>query len=143
MRTRTVTPLLLGLLLLGCSAADEALGQARDMQEQAGELVDQAREMQEQVDNIRWCSDVVRLATAVDTTNAVASRDLVDALVRTGPEFLAADVSVVDATVRRIEAGDVGAEALRDDEVTGAVERLLQEVEQGCTGAAGAGIGDG
>lgn len=136
MTARVIATVLLLGVLGGCGAASGVVDQARDIQEQAGEVIGQAREIQEQIDGIRWCTDVLRLATAVETTNVEASRNLVDALVRSGPEALAADVAVVDATVRDIEAGRAGADALGNDDVASAVERLTGAVEQGCADGA-------
>lgn len=118
---RIVAPLLLlALALTGCS--------------QAGDALDQARGLQDKVDSIRWCSDVVRLAAAVETANAEAARNLVDALERSGPEDLAADVEVVRDQVESIEAGDVKASKLASKDVKAAVERLLDQVEERCEG---------
>jgi outer membrane murein-binding lipoprotein Lpp len=101
---------------------------------QAGEVLDQARDLQEQGGNIRWCTDVVRLAAAVDTANAEAARNLVDALNRSGPEDIGQDVAVVEAVVKEVEAGDAPAEDLRRDDVTAAMERLVEAVDQRCAG---------
>lgn len=120
MTARIVAAVVSVLLLAGCS--------------QAGEVLDQARDLQEQVGNIRWCTDVVRLAAAVDTANAEAARNLVDALNRSGPEDIGDDVAVVEAAVKEIEAGDAPAEDLRRDDVTAAMERLVAAVEERCAG---------
>ena len=121
MTTRLLAPFLLFVLALsGCS--------------QAGDALDQARDLQDKVESIRWCSDVVRLATAVDTANAEAARNLVDALERSGPEDLAEDVEVVRAQVRKIEAGDAKARNLASKDVKAAVGRLVDAVEQRCEG---------
>lgn len=121
MKSRIVTPfLLLALVLSGCG--------------QAGEVLDQARDLQESVDNIRWCSDVARLGAAVETANAEAARNLVDALVRSGPEDIQADVEVVDAAVREIEAGNAEAADLNSGDVNAAMTRLVDAVEQRCAG---------
>ncbi len=136
MKARIITPcLLLFLVLSACSQAGEALDQARDLQEQA-------RELQEQVENIRWCSDVARLAAAVETANPEAARNLVDALQRSGPADLQADVEVVDAAVRAIEAGNAAAEDLPSADVNAAVQRLLDAVEQRCADAVGSEFGN-
>lgn len=129
MKARVVTPiLLLALVVSGCS--------------QAGDAFNQARELQESVENIRWCSDVVRLATAVSTANPEAARNLVDALERTAPDDLDADVEVVRAAVREIEAGEAEASDLPRDDVNAAVERLMNAVEQRCAGEVDAEFGD-
>jgi PBP1b-binding outer membrane lipoprotein LpoB len=117
---RVAAPLFLVLLLSGCS--------------QAGNVLEQARGLQEQVESIRWCSDVVRLATAVETTNPAAASNLVAALERTAPDDLAADVKVVRAAVQEIEAGDAQPEDLQRDDVTSAVERLVNAMNQRCAG---------
>lgn len=136
LKASIVTPLLLlSLVLPGCSRAGEALDQARELQEQVDEL-------QEQVDSIRWCSDVTRLAVAVDTANPVAARNLVDALERSGPDHLNADVEVVRAAVQEIEAGDAVAEDLPSDDVNAAVARLVDAVEKGCADAVDAEFGN-
>jgi DNA-binding FrmR family transcriptional regulator len=121
---RIVAPfLLLVLALSGCS--------------QAGDALDQARDLQQKVENVRWCSDVVRLASAVRSENAEAARNLVDALKRSAPEDLAADVQVVRATVRKIEAGEADAADLPSNKVNAAVRRLLDAAEQRCAGELG------
>ncbi|MDN4486851.1 hypothetical protein QQX10_01585 [Demequina sp. SYSU T00039] len=106
-------PVALALALTGCSQIQEFRGQ---------------------IDDIRWCSDVVRLAAAVDSANAEAARNLVDALDRSGPEDLADDVGVVRSVVEDIEAGIAEATALTEDEVTSAVGRLVDQVEERCEG---------
>ncbi len=124
MRARIVAPLLLLVLALaGCGQAEGAL--------------DQARSLQEKIDNVRWCSDVVRLAAAVDSANPEAARNLVDALERTGPEDLTADVEVVRTAVEKIEAGDTEAKDLPSKKVNAAVERLTDAVEARCAGEIG------
>ena len=129
MKPHIVTPVLvLALVLSGCGQAGEALDQARELQEQVDEL-------QEQVDSIRWCSDVTRLAVAVDTANPEAARNLVDALERSGPDHLQEDVGVVRNTVEAIEAGNAEAADLPNDEVTAAMARLVDAVETGCADA--------
>ena len=105
-------------------------------------MLDQARGLQEQVENIRWCSDVVRLATAVDTANAEAARNLVDVLERTAPEDLAEDVEVVRAAVREVEAGAIEAKDLARDDVRAAVQRLVDAVNERCDGELNAELGN-
>lgn len=131
MRARIVTPLLLIALALsgGCS--------------QAGGALDQARELKDKVDSIRWCSDVIRLAAAVNTANPEAARNLVDALERSGPADIAADVDVVDAAVQEIEAGDAEAKDLPSDDVNEAMGRLVDAVEQRCEGEVTTEFGNG
>ena len=128
MITRIVAVLTSTLLLAGCG--------------QAGDVIDQARDLQDQVGNIRWCTDVVRLATALETTNAEAARNLVDALNRSGPEELSADVAVVEAAVEEVEAGDAEVAALQREDVKAAVERLVDAVETGCAGQVEEEFGD-
>lgn len=129
MKTRIVAPFLLLLLVLsGCSQAEGAL--------------DQARDLRDKVESVRWCSDVVRLAAAVDTANPEAARNLVDVLERTGPEDLDSDVEVVRVAVREIEAGDAKAKDLSSDDVNAAMGRLVDAVEQRCGGEVGAQFGN-
>jgi PBP1b-binding outer membrane lipoprotein LpoB len=116
-----VAPLLmLPLMLSGCS--------------QAGDALDQARDLKDKVESVRWCSDVVRLAAAVNSANPEAARNLVDALERSAPEDLDADVEVVRAAVRKIEAGKTRAKDLPSDDVNAATGRLIDAVEQRCEG---------
>lgn len=129
MKTRIVAPFLLLLLVLsGCSQAEGAL--------------DQARDLRDKVESVRWCSDVVRLAAAVDTANPEAARNLVDVLERTAPEDLDSDVEVVRVAVREIEAGDAKAKDLSSDDVNAAMGRLVDAVEQRCGGEVGAQFGN-
>ncbi len=129
MTARSVAPLLLLVLTLsGCS--------------QAGDALDQAQGLKDKVDNIRWCSDVVRLAAAVNTANPEAARNLVDALERSAPEDLAPDVQEVRAAVREIEVGDAKAKDLPSDDVNAAVGRLVDAVEQRCAGEVGEEFGN-
>ena len=124
MKTRIVAPLVLLLVVLsGCGQAEGAL--------------DQARDLKDKVESVRWCSDVVRLAAAVNTANPEAARNLVDVLERTAPEDLDADVEVVRAAVREIEAGDAKAKDLPSDDVNAAMGRLVDAVEQRCDGEVG------
>jgi PBP1b-binding outer membrane lipoprotein LpoB len=120
MTARIIAAVIAALVLGGCS--------------QAGDVLDQARDLQEQVGNIRWCTDVVRLSAAVETANAEAARNLVDALNRSGPEDIGQDVAVVETVVKEIEAGDAPADDLGRDDVTAAMERLVEAVEQRCAG---------
>jgi len=119
LRIRFVVPLL--LLAVALSACSQATG-----------ALDQVRDLQEQVESVRWCSDVARLASAVETANVEAARNLVDVLERTAPEDLAADVEVVRGAVEEIEAGNAKASDLPSDDVNAAVERLLTAVEERC-----------
>ncbi len=94
----------------------------------------QIQEVQSQVDNIRWCSDVLRLASAVSTSNAEAARNLVDALERSAPADLEADVEVVRSKVEEIEAGDATPTDLPSDDVNDAVGRMVDAVGERCQG---------
>ncbi len=123
MKTRTLAPLLtIVLVLAGCS---------------------QIQEFQGQIDSVRWCSDVLRLAAAVDTANPEAARNLVDALDRSGPEDLADDVGVVRAKVEEIEAGEAEAKDLPSEDVKDAVSRLVDEVDARCQGEIDEELGSG